>query len=395
MNSTPIETFSPGRPGGLPPQPALDQAVDRALSCLSPLPPAGLTVLVNDPQRHTDSLAVLRLLCERLGSPPLRVLVACGSHRFDQAARQCFEASLREAAPLVTVRWHDARADDLVAVGSRGWRGHPWLLDAPALLAVGSVEPHYFAGFTGAHKTATIGCAAYSEIESNHAHALSSDCRPCRLDGNPIHEGVRSMIRSLEALRPVGAVNLVQAGPRVLAAAGGRPLDALRELEPFCRECFTRRIDRHVDAVIVQADGPLGRSFYQADKAIKNNEWAVRDGGVMVLEAPCQDGIGQDAFVRLLREAPTWRQAADLVARQGYRLGDHKSVRLRYLTDPACRGVRAFVVSKGLAQADAAVLGLTKAESAEQALEQGGIDPARDRVLRVQDAGNLCLVVGC
>ncbi len=395
MNSTAIGTFSPGRSGEPPPEPALDQAVERALSCLGRLPPTGLTVLVNDPQRHTDSPAALRLLGERVRPLPLRVLVACGSHRFDQAARRRFEATLLDAAPVATVHWHDARADDLVAVAPGLWRGHPWLLDAPALLAVGSVEPHYFAGFTGAHKTATIGCAAYGEIESNHAHALSGDCRPCRLDGNPVHEGVRDMVRSLEALRPVGAVNLVQAGPRVLAAAGGRPLDALRELEPFCRECFTRRINQQADAVIVQADGPLGRSFYQADKAIKNNEWAVRDGGAMVLEAPCQDGIGQDAFVRLLREAPTWRQAADLVARQGYRLGDHKSVRLRYLTDPACRSVRVFAVSAGLSQADAAALGFTKAHSAEQALQQAGIDPARDRVLRVQDAGNLCLVVGC
>jgi hypothetical protein len=51
-----------------------------------------------------------------------------------------------------------------------------------------------------------------------------------------------------------------------------------------------------------------------------------------------------------------------------------------------------FVVSEGLSDADAAVLGLRRAPSVAAALDVAGIDPAADRVLRVSDAGNTCLL---
>ncbi len=123
----------------------------------------------------------------------IRLLVACGSHSFSAAQRAAFERTLLGDLAVEAVAWHDCRSRQLACLGEI-WMCHRWLLESRPLLAVGSVEPHYFAGFTGAHKTATIGCAAYADIESNHAHALGDDCRPCCLEGNPVYEGVANML---------------------------------------------------------------------------------------------------------------------------------------------------------------------------------------------------------
>ncbi len=382
------ETFAPRHAVGR--EVELGPAVERSLALLPTTGP--LTVLINDPQRHTASGAVLAEAVARVATARLRIVIASGSHRTPPAARDAFERALFAGPPPAAVAWHDGRAGDLRPVGPAGrWRAHPWLAQADGVLAIGSVEPHYFAGFTGAHKTATVGVAACEDIEANHAAALSPACRPGRIEGNPVAEGVLAMLADLEADRPVAAVNLVQAGRTILAAAGDSPRDALDAAIEPATVAFLRR-SSPADAVVAEVAGPLGRSFYQADKGIKNNEWAVRDGGCLILVAPCPDGLGQDHFARLLADAPTHADALEIVRRRGYRLGDHKAVRLRHLTDPAARGVRAAVVSEGLAADHADLLGLSKAPSAAAALADAGIDPAARRVLRIRDAGNLAVL---
>ena len=354
---------------------------------------AGLTVLANDPQRETNTHAVLAELAAQVDPAGIRILVATGSHSFCDDQRESFAGKLAGDLPLKAMAWHDCRGKNLAPIGPGGqWLGHRWLTERPALLAIGSVKPHYFAGFTGAHKTATIGCASFADITANHAMALEPQCRPCRLDGNPVHAGIGRMLEALWRDRPLAAINLVQVGGRVAAALAGRPMQTLRQAAEKATGLFVRRVERTADAIIAEVTGPLGETFYQAEKAIKNNEWAVRDAGTIILVAPCRRGIGQDQFLRLLREADSYDQAVALVNQNGYQLGDHKAVRLRYLTGADRRGVQVSVVSGGLAERDAKLLGVLKFPAVEDALSAAGLDARSDRIYHIKDAGNMCIL---
>jgi nickel-dependent lactate racemase len=368
----------------------LKEAVSNALKCLEK--PQALTVVVNDPQRHTDSPKVLKVLSHLIDPACFRILVATGTHRYPSEKMRGFELNLARGLSIEEIQWHDSRSDELVPVRPNGWRAHPWLVEHRPVLGIGSVEPHYFAGFTGVHKTLTIGCASYEDVESNHASALLPGCCPGRLAGNPVFEGISQMLEDLAASQCLAGINLVQAGSTIITAAGGTPLEVLEALISTAQDIFIQQIDVPADAIIVETAGPLGQSFYQAEKAIMNNQWAVRNGGVIVLVAPCENGIGQDQFVKLLIQAPTASTAKDIVSRRGYRLGDHKAIGLRMLTDPHCRAVKVFVVSKGLSQDNTDALGITKAMSVDQALSAAGIDPNRHRIYRILNAGNLCVL---
>lgn len=368
--------------------PDLDVAADAALATLAGVTPD--VVLINDPQRGTDSPRVLAAFQGNFPFPATRVLIATGSHRFPSTAQVSFEAPLRKLG-FTTIGWHDARATDLADLG--GWRAHPWLAAARSILAIGSVEPHYFAGYTGAHKTLTIGCAAYIDIERNHAGAMDPACRPCHPEASPVHLGVLDMLRTLESGRRLAAINLFQVGDEIRAVAGGAPLAALAALVPQVESTYLQTIERPADAVIARVAGALACSFYQADKGIKNNEAAVRSGGALILEAACPQGIGQDAFFQLLKLAPDHHTVLRLVKARGYQLGDHKAVRLRHLTDPLCRGVRLFIVSPGLSADEALLLGATKAASVGDALRAANLPAETALVCDVEDAGNTCLEV--
>ena len=359
-----------------------------------------LTAVINDPQRATRTDLVLRALGDLLpgaACPRLRILVATGTHRFQPRARADFECALagRTSLPIESITWHDSRSEDLQWVSRAGtWQANPLLLaDSSPLLAIGSVEPHYFAGLSGAHKTVTVGCADYAAIQTNHAAALSPASQPFALAGNPVFDGIAEMLAQLRGFRPVLAVNLLQIGDAILAAAVGEPLTALYQLAPLVRDTFARTLPAQADALILEVTGPLGVSFYQADKALKNAEQAIRDGGLLILQAPCPEGIGQDHFVSLLRQAPTHQAARDIVLAKGYHLGDHKAVRLRHLTDPAARGVRVAVVSDGLSAQHCRLLGFAKSPTIQHALAHHGLTPGRHRIYRVADAGNTVVLL--
>lgn len=407
LPSCSLTGIAPKSPAPLPdPQAAIAKALEEAgfveFARNAASEGRSVTLVVNDNHRFTDThtflCAVLQLLDRFVSTerrPPLRMLVAAGSHVAGAEERAAHEGPMlgphrNRIAELV---WHDARSEtELLAVGQTTL--HRWMAEGGFYLACGSMEPHYFAGVTGGHKTLTVGVMSLESLTANHENAMSSCARPLRLDGNPVHLGV---VDALADLEDSGArllvVNEVLVDGRIVAVTAGHPLEALHQGLDTVRACFSATVEEPVDLVVARMVPPLDRDFYQAEKGIKNTEFAVREEGVMVLEAECRHGVGIDHFVSLLREATTHEAAVAAVEARGYRLGDHKAVRLRALTD--ARGVNVALVSKGVPASLGDVLGVRifpdREAAAAWAAELLGGAPTRG--LLVEDAGNVAIDV--
>ncbi len=373
--------------------PVLEPFLNAAASTGQPV-----LLLVNDGHRSTltnPALATLAEFSRALPAQPrFRALVATGTHRFSAEERRAFEALTFADCGLQieAVAWHDV-TDAAWLTAVNGMCLHRWLAESAFLLPIGSVEPHYFAGVTGAHKTVTIGCMAQEEIEGNHAGALAPESDVLRLHGNPVFDGIVEYLGKLQSAgKTICAINEVVRGGELIAAAVGDPLETLDRLLPTVRQVFVRPIERPADVLRLRVPLPLGRNLYQADKALKNNHLAVRDGGGIVLEADCPEGVGPDAFMNLLRRAGDYATARQIVAQEGYRLGDHKAVKLRHLTDPAQRGVRVALVSPHVSDADAESAGMKVFPKLAPALDWlARVVPGRlERGLIVEDAGVTC-----
>ncbi len=352
-------------------------------------------LMVNDSHRATltrEVLAALARWTARLAPVPrFRAIVATGTHRFGRAEQAAFEAAelCNTGLTVERIEWHDA-LDDRRLAPVAGLRMNHEVAAHRFLLPIGSVEPHYFAGATGPHKTLTIGCLAHADIERNHARALDPASDILRLHGNPVHDGVADMVRALQdSGKRTCAVGEVLCGRALVRAAIGDPLIVTERLMSDVRRTFVQFVDRPADVVRLRVPMPLGRSLYQADKALKNNHRAVRDGGGMILEAACPDGVGNDAFLSMLRIAADHATAVRLVEQEGYRLGDHKAVKLRFLTDPRQRGVHVALVASTISGTDAHVAGMMPCPDAEAARDwlRSVVQGPTDQQLIIEDAG--------
>jgi nickel-dependent lactate racemase len=134
-------------------------------------------VVVNDYTRPTPTEMIVAMIEPIIKDYDFKFIVACGSHRapmpdeFVQIFGKYYE--LYKERILV----HDAKDNAKVKFLGKTRRNTPvWLnqaiWEADKIIAINSVEPHYFAGFTGGRKSFLPGIAGLETITANHKLSL-------------------------------------------------------------------------------------------------------------------------------------------------------------------------------------------------------------------------------
>ncbi len=300
---------------------------------------ARLVVIVNDATRPTPTAKVLQLIHPLVtGVPDVRLVVATGAHRAptdDQLGGILGSTRGFYDERLVV---HDARHPaHVVSVGVTS-RDNEVLLNrvvagASDILIVGSVEPHYFAGYTGGRKSILPGVAGFETIERNHGFAMDPASLPGALDGNPVHEDMADAVSLLHDQRIFTIMTVLDAEHRVCAAAAGDIEEAFAAAVREARAVFEIPVERKADVVVAVATSPLDADLYQSHKALEHGRLALREGGVLILVSECGHGVGERAYVDVLERTLSPREAL-LALEEGYRFGNHK---VAHIADLASR----------------------------------------------------------
>jgi nickel-dependent lactate racemase len=244
------------------------------------------------------------------------IFIATGTHRRNSPAEieQMIGAEFARSCRVVC---HDARdSASLVHVGdtktgvrvllNRGW------VESDFKITTGFVEPHFFAGFSGGPKGVCPGLAATETILEAHHPRRIADARATFVTraGNPVHD----FVRAATALAPPDlsldvAINRAR---RVTAVFAGPLPDAHDAACAHVEASAVRQVGLPFDLVVSTNGGyPLDRNLYQAVKGMAAAERIVRDGGIVVMAAACEDGVpAGGAFARLLADAETPAQLA-------------------------------------------------------------------------------------
>jgi len=287
-----------------------------------------ILVVVNDATRPTPTASILRIIYPMLEGRNFKIVIATGSHRAPNAEE--YDFIFKELYPKLKdrVHVHDAKKSECVSIG-RTRHGTDMLLnklltEADAIIPIGSVEPHYFAGYTGGRKSFLPGIAAYETITANHKLAISQDAQALRLEGNPVAEEFDDAEKLLLRLNIFAIMTVLDSGHKTYAAAAGGLKESFLALIKKADEVFVVKVKNKADIVVTVAAEPTDIDLYQSQKALDNGKYALKEGGIIILVSACRSGVGSQAFIDLLGSASSCK---GVIAKldQEYKLGYHKA----------------------------------------------------------------------
>jgi len=289
--------------------------------------------IVNDGTRPTPTAKVLEILQGRLRKIDARFIVATGCHRAptEEEYRFIFGPLYQEFKGRVYV--HESREDrDMVYLGTSKNGTQMYVnhhgVKADRLVAISSVEPHYFGGYTGGRKSFLPGIAAYRTIEQNHKYAIRPEARSLALAGNPVHEDMIDALKSVEG-KPIFSIQVVlDRDRRIYGATSGDIHASLEGAIQKANELFCVKVPEKADIVVSVAPYPMDVDLYQSQKALESGKLALKEGGILIMVSKCRTGIGERAFFELLaRAGGNPRRALEEIDR-GYKLGYHKAAKM-------------------------------------------------------------------
>lgn len=263
----------------------------------------GICVLICDNTRPVPHAVLLPALIEGLidaGADPdsITVLVATGLHRPNEGEELRELIGSDRVLQTVKVINHFARRDeDHVLLGNTP-RGMPVKLDrrflsAEVRIAVGLVEPHFMAGYSGGRKLIVPGIAHQDTIRVLHSAGMldHEKVANCMIDGNPLHE---EQLYAIEMAGGSLAINTVIDEDRNLSFVNfGEIVQSHLDAVSFARPYFEIPVPRKYQTVITSAAGyPLDRNYYQTVKGMVGAAGILEPGGDLFIVSECSEGLG-------------------------------------------------------------------------------------------------------
>lgn len=294
----------------------IEQAMAAPIAC-SPLSALAkgkdkIVIIASDHTRPVPSKLIIPPMLQQLrqGNPDadITILIATGCHR-GTTREELVQKFGENIVQNEKIYIHDCdERDMLVNIGTlpsgSACEINRLAYEADLLVAEGFIEPHFFAGFSGGRKSVLPGIAGRSTVLGNHCSEFIAhpSARTGILENNPLHI---DMLWAAKTAKLAYIVNVVlNAEKEVIYAVAGDAEAAHKAGTDFLSGlCQAEAIP--ADIVITTNGGyPLDQNVYQAVKGMTAAEATVKQGGVIIMLARCNDGIGGDHFYRQLAQEP-------------------------------------------------------------------------------------------
>ncbi|UCB59410.1 MAG: nickel-dependent lactate racemase [Thermoplasmatales archaeon] len=292
-----------------------------------------LLVIINDATRPTPTSKILKYLLPVLSShPDVKFLIATGVHRAPTEEEYRYIYGDTYEVFRRKVYAHDARKDEDMEYLGKSKNGTEMYINKLVpeyknILVIGSVEPHYFAGYTGGRKSFLPGVASYKTIEMNHKLALSDEACSLALDGNPVNDDMVDAMNVLKDINVFSIQTVLTGDHKLFAVTAGDLHKSFDAAINYSKKIFCVPLKEKGNIVISAAPYPMDIDLYQSQKALDNGKLALKDDGIIILISKCRTGVGEDAFLDLLGKANSCKDVLNILDEE-YKLGYHKAAKM-------------------------------------------------------------------
>ena len=286
----------------------IDSRLKSSFNQFGDLAKSRLLTIVNDGYRRTPTATIFDSIWEYIKHGEF--IVATGTHRrpTDSELEEIFGSYYEAVRPRLHI--HDCyNSDELEEIGTttRGTKVklNRKAIEAEYILTINSVEPHFFAGYTGGRKSLIPGLAAFDTVMANHSFAKDLDATTLNLDTNPLNLDLEEGINLLGD-KPIKTVQCV-------TDTGGGLIDLfIGDLRgSFLNACIAAKnyysieVPHKYDIAIANCEPPLDSNLYQLQKAQEHGGRMVKQGGVLIVMGACYEGVGSKYFMELAGKYPT------------------------------------------------------------------------------------------
>lgn len=286
-------------------------------------------IVTSDITRPCPSHIILPPLLDELiksGINPedITIVFGLGSHR-----RHTEEEMKKIAGEYAynLVHTMDSDADDVILLGQTS-RNTPVnitcvVANADRRICVGNIEMHYFAGYSGGAKAIMPGVSNRESIQANHSMMIAKNNAAGIINENDIRMDIEEAgdICGIDFILNV----VLDENKNIVYAVAGDHIRAHRMGCEFLDSMYKIKIPEKADIVIASPGGyPKDINLYQAQKALDNAQFAVKDGGIIILVAQCNEGFGESVFEDWLDEEMT-KDEIILKIQRDFKLGGHKA----------------------------------------------------------------------
>ena len=287
--------------------------------------------IVNDATRPTPTSKVLDIIYDDIKDYNIKFIIATGIHRAptQEEYLQIFGKHYEVLKDVIFA--HDSKDEKNMVYLGKSKNGTEMIVnrmgvEADKIVIIGSVEPHYFAGYTGGRKSFLPGIASYKTIEQNHKLALSPKAKSLALNGNPVHE---DMIDALQVVKKdiFAIMTILDMNHNLYAATSGDINDSFFKAIDKANDVFVVSVKEKADIVVSVAKFPMDIDLYQSQKAIDNAKLALKENGIIILVSKCRSGVGHDSFVNLMGSCNSPREVLEKIEKE-YVIGYHKAAKM-------------------------------------------------------------------